>query len=49
MVKPGDTVTIEVKHTETLQQFHFLSGSVKREGKVVLSLRFALALIDQPV
>lgn len=48
MVKPGDTVTIEVKHTETLQQFHFLSGSVKREGKVVLSLRFTLALIDQP-
>ena len=48
MVKPGDTVDIEVKHVETLQQFHFLTGTVRREGKAVLTLRFALALVDQP-
>jgi 3-hydroxyacyl-[acyl-carrier-protein] dehydratase len=48
MVKPGDTVSIEVKHVETLQQFHFLTGTVRRDGKAVLTLRFALALVDQP-
>jgi len=48
MVKPGDTVTIDVKHVETLQQFHFLTGTVRRDGKAVLTLRFALALVDQP-
>ncbi len=46
MVRPGDTVSIEVKHVETLQQFHFMSGTVRREGKAVLTLRFALALVD---
>ena len=49
MVKPGDTVTIDVKHVETLQQFHFLTGSVRLDGKVVLSIRFALALVTQTV
>ena len=49
MVKPGDTVTIEVKHVETLQQFHFLTGSIRLDGKVVLSIRFALALVTQTV
>ncbi len=49
MVKPGDTVTIEVKHVETLQQFHFLTGSVRLDGKVVLTIRFALALVPQTV
>lgn len=49
MVKPGDTVTIDVKHVETLQQFHFLTGSVRLEGKVVLTIRFALALVPQIV
>lgn len=49
MVKPGDTVTIDVKHVETLQQFHFLSGSVRLDGKVVLTIRFALALVPQTV
>ena len=48
MVKPGDTVSIEVKHVETLQQFHFMTGTVRRDGKAVLTIRFALALVDQP-
>jgi 3-hydroxyacyl-[acyl-carrier-protein] dehydratase len=47
MVRPGDTVSIEVKHIETLQQFHFMTGTVRREGKAVLTIRFALALIDK--
>ena len=48
MVKPGDTVSIEVKHVETLQQFHFMTGTVRRDAKAVLTIRFALALVDQP-
>jgi len=48
MVKPGDTVSIEVKLVETLQQFHFMTGTVRRDGKAVLTIRFALALVDQP-
>ena len=48
MVQPGDTVSREVKHVETLQQFPFLTGTVRRDGKAVLTLRFALALVDQP-
>ena len=48
MVKPGETVVIEVKHVETLQQFHFMTGTVRRDGKAVLTIRFALALVDQP-
>ena len=47
MVLPGDRVTIEVRPTETLQQFHFMSGTVRKEGKVVLTLRYALALVDK--
>lgn len=47
MVRPGDTVTIEVKHVETIQHFHFLAGTVRRDGKAVLTLRFTLALVDK--
>jgi 3-hydroxyacyl-[acyl-carrier-protein] dehydratase len=48
MVKPGDTVSIDVKLVETLQQFHFMTGTVRRDGKAVLTIRFALALVDPP-
>ena len=48
MVMPGDTVSIDVKLVETLQQFHFMTGTVRRDGKAVLTIRFALALVDQP-
>lgn len=47
MVLPGDRVTIEVRPTETIQQFHFMSGTVRKEGKVVLTLRYALALVPK--
>jgi len=47
MVFPGDTVSIEVKHAETLQQFHFMTGTVRRDGKAVLTIRFALALVEK--
>ncbi|MGF1452943.1 MAG: 3-hydroxyacyl-ACP dehydratase FabZ family protein [Opitutales bacterium] len=47
MVKPGDTVDIEVRLKETLKGFHFLTGTVKADGKVVVRLDFALALVDE--
>lgn len=46
MVRPGDTTEIEVRLKETLSHFHFMRGSVRANGKVVLTIEFALALID---
>jgi 3-hydroxyacyl-[acyl-carrier-protein] dehydratase len=45
MVRPGDTIEIEVTEKETLQKFHFLRGVVRKDGKPALSLEFALALL----
>lgn len=47
MVRPGDEITIEVTWTETLSQFHFLRGRISKAGKLVLTISFALALIDE--
>ena len=47
MVFPGDKVTIDVKDAETLAGFYYLTGSVKRDGKTVLMLKFALAMIEK--
>jgi 3-hydroxyacyl-[acyl-carrier-protein] dehydratase len=45
MVRPGETVEIEVTEKETIQQFHFLRGVLRKDGKPVLTLEFALALL----
>lgn len=45
MVKPGETITIEVAHKETVQKFHFMSGKVSKGGKTVLTIEYALALV----
>lgn len=45
MVFPGDTVTIDVTLREKMQDFFFMSGKVSRAGRIVLTLRFALALV----
>lgn len=47
MVKPGDTIRIEVSYKETLSKFHFLTGKVLKDGKPALVIEFALALIDE--
>lgn len=47
MVKPGDVCTIEVTMKETVSKFHFLKGTIKKEGKLALSIDFSLALIDE--
>ncbi len=47
MVKPGDEITMNVEMIETIGQFHFLKGNIRKEGKLVLTLECALALIDE--
>ena len=48
MVKPGDTLTIEVKLTEKVSHFSFLKGVVKRsDGKVAVTIDFALAMVKE--
>lgn len=45
MVKPADVIDIEVAHKETVSKFHFMTGKVTKEGKTVLTIEYALALI----
>ncbi|MGF1531501.1 MAG: 3-hydroxyacyl-ACP dehydratase FabZ family protein [Puniceicoccaceae bacterium] len=45
MVKPGDELLISVEMLETVTKFHFMKGIVRKGGKTVLTLEFALALI----
>lgn len=45
MVRPGDTIRIEVKFRETMGRFHFLEGKVLVDGKAAVTLSFALALL----
>lgn len=47
MVKPGDTVQIEVKYKETLSKFHFLTGRILLGGKPVMTVECSLAMIDE--
>ena len=47
MVKPGDKIRIEVKMKEKLGKFYFMNGTVHREGKLVMSVECALALIKE--
>ena len=41
MIRPGDTVRIEVKFKEKMTSVYFLHGKITREGKTVLQFEFA--------
>ena len=43
MVRPGDTLDIEVELTEKLSNAYFLTGKVSVDGKVTVRLEFACA------
>lgn len=45
MVKPGDTVEVEVSRTEVLSGAHFMKATVRNGGKVALRLDFAVSLV----
>ena len=47
MVKPGDELTIEAEHSEILGKFHFLKGKITRDGKMVMTVKFSLALVEE--
>lgn len=46
MVRPGDTIRIETTFIETLSKFHFMRGKVTLNGKLALTVEFALALLE---
>ena len=46
MVRPGDELRVEATFEETLGQFHFMRGRILVEGKPVMSVSFALAMVD---
>jgi 3-hydroxyacyl-[acyl-carrier-protein] dehydratase len=45
MVLPGDKVDISVSLTDRMGKFFNLTGQIKNEGKVCLTISFALALV----
>jgi len=47
MVKPGDRLTITAKLREKIGRFFFLDGSIVRDGKTVMTVGFALALVEE--
>ena len=47
-VHPGDKVEITVKHTETVSSAHFLTASIRKDGKLAASLELACTLAPKP-
>lgn len=45
MVRPGDTLEMEVELTESLANAHYMKGTTKVLGKTVLVIEFAVASI----
>lgn len=48
LVRPGDTLDIEVTLTERLQETFFLTGKCSVEGKVTTRLEFACTATEAP-
>ncbi len=46
LVQPGDELLITAAFEETLSKFHFLRGEVTRGDKRIMTVAFALALIE---
>jgi 3-hydroxyacyl-[acyl-carrier-protein] dehydratase len=47
MVRPGDTIEIEVEHERTLMGAHYLRGVIRSGGKLAVSLSFAVMLAPE--
>lgn len=48
MVRPGDTITIEVELTDELSGAYFLTGRINVDGKVATRLEFACTMTEVP-
>ena len=47
MVKPGDVLEVRAELNRSMMGAHFMNGSIKCNGKVVLTLEFAVNLADE--
>jgi 3-hydroxyacyl-[acyl-carrier-protein] dehydratase len=47
MVKPGDEVEISVTLGEKMGQFFTMTGEIRKEGKVALTISYALAMVKE--
>ena len=47
MVKPGDDVEISVKLEEKIGQFFSMTGEVRKDAKVALTISYALAVVRE--
>ena len=47
MVKPGDDIEISVTLGDKMGQFFTMSGEVRKEGKVALTISYALAMVRE--
>lgn len=46
MVKPGDTITVEVTLDQQVSNAYFMKATVRNAGKVALRLDFAVSLVE---
>jgi 3-hydroxyacyl-[acyl-carrier-protein] dehydratase len=46
MVKPGDTITVEVTLDQKVSNAYFMKATVRNSGKVALRLDFAVSLVE---
>ena len=47
MVKPGDEVEISVTLGEKMVQFFTMTGEIRKEGKIALTISYALAMVRE--
>ena len=48
IVRPGETITIEVELVDKVSRFYFMKGKINNEeNKPVLTVEFALVLLDK--
>jgi len=47
MVRPGDTIEIEATLKEAHGKFNFMRAVVRKDGKVAMTVEFALALVAE--
>jgi 3-hydroxyacyl-[acyl-carrier-protein] dehydratase len=47
IVRPGDVLEVRADLDRSMMGAHFMNGSISKDGKVVVSLEFAVNLVDE--
>lgn len=47
IVKPGDELLIYANYDKAMGGFYFMDGSIKRNGAVVMTVKYAQALVEE--